>query len=536
MKNHIIAMGLAAVTALSSIPSCTELEDTNYHTIMTESMEFSGDDLGALLAAAYIPWRELMLQWNGVVRAQELTADQDVIPARPNGWVDGGIYKRMHQHKWTSEEDFVLQGWTRTFSGINSCNRVIYQLENDIECENEQAVISELKVLRASFYWVLCDMYGSVPIVTKFDVPDGYLPQQNTRKEVYDFIIKEITENINNLSENVGAEMYGRFNKWAAYTLLAKVYLNAEVYTSGAESKYAECIEACQKVIECDKYRLEDEQKNCFITENENSCEAIFSLAIDDDYVTGWNDFDFHLYTLQSCQQQQYQFENAPWGGVAVVPQFIDSYDADDERLANCFIKGYQLCSNGDTVYYATGKPLKFVNSIPSIDKSNECDGYRWGKFEYAVGSTNRLSNDFHLFRYADVLLMKAESLLRTGKADEAAVIVTNVRERNFTAHPEKAIVTGTQLEATCVYDYGLRDSENETHDNAQILYGGMLDELGREFTQEGRRRSDMIRFGAFTTVDWFSHTALKQDYLNLFPLPHTAIAANGNLKQNPGY
>ena len=107
------------------------------------------------------------------------------------------------------------------------------------------------------------------------------------------------------------------------------------------------------------------------------------------------------------------------------------------------------------------GKPLVYVNKVTSIDASEENQGLRWGKFEYAQGITNRLSNDFPLLRYADVCLMKAEALLRTGHTDEAAELVTLVRERNFRSHPEKAVVTGSQLTGNSCYDYGRRDNRH---------------------------------------------------------------------------
>ena len=181
------------------------------------------------------------------------------------------------------------------------------------------------------------------------------------------------------------------------------------------------------------------------------------------------------------------------------------------------------------------GQPLAYINEVPSIDDSQEIHGLRWGKFEYATGITNRLSNDFPLLRYADVLLMKAEALLRAGKADEAAVLVTQVRERNFTAKPAKAVVTGDDLKQGCVYAYGRQDTEKTTVDNTQIAFGRMLDELGWEFSQEGHRRQDMVRFGAFTTLSWFSHDA-SDPTKNLYPIPNSQILTNGNLKQNPGY
>ncbi len=541
MKFNRLYICLLGAAVLFSASSCTDLKDTNYSSVVADGFQPTDEDVASLLSSAYVSWRKTMLLWNGVARAQMLPTDEDVIPARPNGWVDGGVYKRMHQHKWTSEDDIPLQSWVRTYDGINACNRVLYQIESgQIQLgEKEAAVVSELKVLRASYYYVLDDLFGNVPIITKFDVPAGYLPEQSKRQAVYEFIIQELTENIPNLTEEVNSEYYGRFNKWAGYTLLAKMYLNSEVFSDGIHKDYDKCIEACNKVLESDKYSLESVRKNVFVTNNENSKEIIFALPFDETYITDWNAFDFHMYSLQPENQATYNFKATPWGGVCVLPQYIDTFDPDDQRLKDDFISGPQYDKNGGellcTMGNLVGQPLVYVNEVNSIDDSDENQGLRWGKFEYAEGITNRLSNDFPLLRYADVYLMKAEALLRTGHADEAAELVTKVRERNFSDNPAKAVVTGEELQGNSCYDYGRRDNIKTSHDNAVIAYGRMLDELGWEFSQEGRRRQDMVRFGVFATRSWFSHDASSKEK-NLYPIPNSQILTNTNLKQNPGY
>lgn len=483
-----------------------------------------------------------MFLWNGIWRTQEVTADEIVIPARPNGWVDGGVYKRLHQHKWTADDDPVYQGWFRTYSGITNTNKIIAQLETGaIPLEGAQgaAAIAELRVLRASYYYILLDIYGNVPLTTSFDVPEGFLPEQASRQEVYDFVVKEITESIPDLSESDGPEMYGRFNKWAAYTLLAKIYLNAEVYSGTPQ--WEKCIEACNAVINSGKkYRLETSQKSVFLTENQDSPEIIFAIAIDRNYTTDWNAFDIHMQTLQPANQATYDLEVTPWGGMAAIPQFIDTFDPEDSRLTENYIYGQQYSSTGEilngTLGATAGKPLAYINEIPSIDQSEEIHGYRLGKFEIAKGSSTILNNDFPVFRYADVLMMKAESLLRTGHPDDAADLVTEVRERAFRSNPEKAKVTGAELLEGSTYDYGLRSGDDITHEGGDdIQYGRFLDELGWEFNQEGHRRQDMIRFGVFTTKSWFAHSP-GGSHAILYPIPQQALNTNTKLDQNDGY
>ena len=535
--NKIYSIGLLGLL-LAGSSACTNLLDDSYGQVVSENYApKTEEEVSYLVNAAYIPWRETLLQWNGVVRSQELSADQDVIPARLGiGWVDGYIYKRWHEHTWTTEDDGVLQGWERTYNGINTCNRILSQIEEGVITVDEatrEPLIAELKVLRASYYYILVDLYGNVPIVTDFK--DSSLPKQSTRKEVFDFIIKEVTENIDLLSETPRGYYYGRFNKWAAHTLLAKMYLNAEIWSGTPQ--WQKCIDECDAVIDfansSNEYALEANQKNVFVTNNENSKEIIFALPFDEIYVTGWNDFDFHMYTLAPENQDTYQFTERPWGGVCAIPQFIDTFHPDDLRLAQNYIQGQQYTASGEILQRSDGEgPLIYTNSVPSIDASDVDDGYRWGKFEYAQGITNRLSNDWPLFRYADILMMKAEALMRSGQPG-AGELVTEVRKRAF-EDINDAIVTDQQLEEGSCYAYGRRDENLETHEGGEdIKYGRFLDELGWEFCQEGRRRQDMIRFGVFTTKSWFSHDKSNPNR-NLYPIPNKIMLTNSNLTQNP--
>lgn len=522
--------------------SCTELKDESWNTIIASQFSATDQDLAALAGSAYVNWRAVLMQWNGLYRANEVSGDQMLTPARPNGWVDGGVYRRIHEHKWTTDDDIVVNTWSRTYAGITNCNRVIYQVESGtipVPESDKIALIAEMKLLRASYYWVLCDFFGNVPIVDQFDVPEGYLPEQNTRKQVYDFIVSEIIENIPLVSAENNQKTYGKFNQWAGYALLAKMYLNAEVYTGTAE--WNKCIQASDAIINSGAgYELDANQRDVFITNNENAKEIIFALPFESKYVTEWNAFDIHMQTLQPENQATYNLQFSPWGGVCAVPQYISTFDTDDARYKDNYIKGQQYTATGDVIYATLGaykgEPLAYINEVPGVDYSEEVHGFRLGKFEIEMGATNRLSNDFPLFRYADILMMKAECLLRLGDEDAAAELVTTVRERNFKLNPEKAEVTGAELLAGSSYDYGLRNHISSTYEGgSDIEYGRFLDELGWEFNQEGRRRTDMIRFSVFTKKSWLSHSP-NGDYRVLFPIPIGEIQKNSNLAQNPGY
>ena len=531
------------IVSVSSFIGCTKLYDNSYSEFLTDKFNPTEEDIPAIIGNAYGSWVPILNHWNGLWRAQELRADEIVIPARPNGWVDGGIFRRVHEHKWTIDEDIVYATWDRTYYGIATCNRIIYQIETGfVPISNENlyaSSIAELRALRAAYYYLLCDLYGNVPIVTDFDVEEGYLPQQNSRKEVYDFIVKELTESIPYLSGEHNQATYGRFNEWSARTLLAKVYLNAEVYSGTAQ--WEKCKEQCDLIINSGAgYSLEANQKNVFVTENQNSPEIIFGIAIDDQYTKGWNDFDIHMQTCQPSMQAKYNLKQTPWGGMCAIPQFIDTFDPDDSRLKDNFMFGQQYASTGEplkvTMGNLIGNPLILVNEVPDISYSEEIHGYRFEKFEIALGSSNVLNNDYPLFRYADVLMMKAECMLRTGDANGAATIVTQIRERAFKSNPGKAIVTGVDLLKGSKYDYGLRTTSAQTHEGgSDIKYGRFLDELAWEFNQEGRRRQDMIRFGVYTKKSFFAHSP-NGDYRSLYPIPRGRIETNFNLKQNTGY
>lgn len=523
--------------------SCTKLNNKDYSTIVSSQFTPSSADVAALVGVPYTNWRTLELgrSANAIWRTNEISADETVIPQRPNGWVDGGIYQRMHYHIWTPDEDNCYQIWTNAYQGITNCNRLLYQVDADLipVTSGKSQLIAELKVLRASFYYALCDFFGNVPIDTSFNEPASYQPTQSTRAQVYSFIISDLTENVPLLDSANDATTYGRFNIWAGYALLAKMYLNAGVYTGTAN--WADCITACDKVINSSLYSLEAVQANVFATDNSGSKEIVFAIPFDQVYTadnsTAWT---LHMETLQPENQSTYNFQNSPWGGICAIPQFINTFDPDDSRLAANWVQGQQYTSSGDTLIGQlganTGKPLTYLNVLPGVDSSEEIHGFRLGKYQIAEGELVGMSNDFPLFRYADILMMKAEAALRSGDAATAATLVTQVRTRDFTSNPAKATVTAAQLSEPTVYSYGLRNHLSTTFDDvSDIQYGRMLDELGWEFSQEGRRRQDLIRFGVFSTKHWLSHSP-NGDYRSLLAIPTSALQTNVNLKQNPGY
>lgn len=523
--------------------ACTKLEDDTFNQLVSSQFRPGQDDIVALIGPAYVSWQRLNEMANdnrwrqGYRYYQEISTDELMIPARPNGWVNNGMYRKPFMHNWDAFDVYADGTWQNAYEGITNCNRVIFQIGNGVipvkETEKE-ALLAEMRVLRASYYFALCDLFGNVPIVTKYDLEKGFLPTQSTRKQVAEFIITEITESLPLLSTEVSPKTYGRFTKWGAFALLAKVYLNAGVYTGTPQ--WAKVITACDSVINSGKYILESTRKNVFKTENQNSKEIIFAIPYDEIYAQAWG---ANMISLNGVSAATFNMQGGPWGGSCAVPQFIDTYDPDDIRLKD-WLGGPQYSATGVRLVGGMaptmGQPFSYLNEVPSIDSTTEMSGFREAKYEYKMGMTSMLSNDQVFLRYAEVLLMKAEAMLRTGNSDGAAVIVSQVRTRCFPTAPSKATVTGARLLGGSVYKYGLKDSKHGWFSNeggADIQYGGLLDELGWEFSQEGHRRTDMIRFGVYTTKSWSSHSPNGSNRI-LYPIPQAQINNNPNLKQNP--
>lgn len=526
--NNIISKAFVLVCILGMASACTKLDVKDYSEIIKDNFHPTEADLASVIAPVYVSLRPMWADWQGNFDLQEESSDEFVTPVRPNGWYDGGTYVRMHQHTWTATEWQPENMWRNCYSGINAANRVLDQIESgEIPIEQgKENLVAELKAARAFFYYQLLDNFGNVPVVTDFKSTDP--PVQSDRKGVYDFVESELLTNIPLLSEDVNQATYGRFNKWAAKTVLAKLYLNAEVYTGTPQ--WEKCRATCDDIINSNKYILEPSYKSNFITENQTSKENIFVVPYDETFAAG---FIIHMKTLKPIDQKVYDLQAQPWGGSCAVPQFIHTYDPDDSRLQDTWIMGPQSDASGEVV-------INYLDTLINIDQAGGNPfnyGFPFGKYEIKKGAKGSLSNDYVVFRYADVLMMKAECLLRTNHADDAAAIVSEVRVRNFSSVPSKATVTGSQLLQGSVYEYGYVQNGKITsyEGGADIQYGRFYDELGWEFAGEAHRRQDMIRFGTFTTKSWFQHKPVG-DHVKLFPIAESILNANPNLKPNPGY
>lgn len=485
--------------------SCTDLEEEIYSEVTPERFFQSEAEFVSALGNAYT--RLSGYATGDVFSLQEVTTDEIVVPTRGQDWDDGGHWRRLHRHEYIFEDPVIGGGWNFCYGGINTCNRLIFQF-NDLGVEGADKFIAELKVLRALFYYWLLDLYGNVPIVTEFDVPADFAPENSSRQEVYDFVEQEVLENMDQLTDEVGGSAYGRVNYYTAQAILARLYLNAEVYTGTPQ--WAKAVAATDAIINAEKFSLAPDYFDNFETNNENSPEFIFAIPYDEVFFQG---FVLPMQTLHYLSAETYNLQAQPWNGFCSLQEFYESYEDDDVRKES-FIVGPQFSSTGERLIDngaepsdPDGPPLTYTPEINELaPQAWRQAGARIGKWEFAMGSTMNLSNDRAVFRYGEILLIKAEALFRQGDTGGEALRLVNLLRERAGVDPFTAL----------------------TDEN-------ILAERGREMFAEHTRRSDLIRFGRYNDA-WQFKPADPSPHLRIFPIPRGQLDANKNLVQNPGY
>lgn len=557
MKNPLylirIVMILLGVAAFSQ--SCTNLDEKLYSQVTPSNFFKTDAEFVAALGAAYT---QLGGYASGDVNnLQETTTDEMVVPTRGSDWDDGGNWRRLHLHSWKFEDNAVSSAWGFCYSGVSTANRLIYQFTTlsdggQVDADVAAAYIAELRSLRGFFYWQLIDLYGNVPYDNDYANANP-TPPQVERATVFSNVVTDLEEAVPLTSQNVDGTTYGRMNYYAGQFLLAKLYLNAKVYTGTAQ--WAKVVTACDAIINSGKYSLEGNYFANFNVNNSGSKEFIFAIPYDQIFFTGFN---LNMQTLHYGSQFTYNLTSQPWNGFCSLEQFYNSYEATDIRRGDIgtptvpaakrgnFLAGYQFKNGGGLVMDdgadgadPDGKPLNFGNMGDNVPQINEVgpqswrqSGVRIGKWEYQIGGTSDMSNDFAVFRYADVLLMKAEALWRiSGNASDAAALalVNQVRTR-------AGLTALTSLDGKVSFDMA----------GAVVPGGELLNEMGREMFAEHNRRQDLIRFGLWDDNSKWTlpfHNVGDQllsdktnHHLNLYPIPKAQLAANPSLHQNPGY
>ncbi|HZL08706.1 MAG TPA: RagB/SusD family nutrient uptake outer membrane protein [Prolixibacteraceae bacterium] len=496
---------IISIFALILFYGCTDVEENVYDKYSATEFYASPEGSDAALASVYA---QIPGNWDGVGYAGAdrgwydlncMSSDEQVVPHRNTGdWeLD---FARLYLRQWLPSDAFIANTWNWLYKSVFLSNLAVEQLES---ANADPSKIAEAKVLRAFYYYLLIDDYGSVPFFTENNLSVDQIPQES-RKNIFDFVVKELTENIGQLSSAKGGIYYGRFNKWAGYALLAKVYLNAEVYTGTA--MWNECLDACNKVSE-GGYILHSGAADAANILGYKYYELFGDICPDDEtilaiYATA-DVVGRNILTIRSLGGTDGTLLTGygAWNGSIVPQDYIEKFDNND-------IRKRQFRYGADP--YGP-KPAGFINyplEITNLDNpgADRDAGARDIKFwPVAPMSSGGASNDFPIYRYADILLMKAECLVRTNKASDAKTFIDQVRTR--------AGLSGLASNPT------LTDIYNER---------------GFELTWEGHRRQDMIRFGTYTQAHGL--VPAVDDHFKLFPIPTSAKNANSSLTQNPGY
>ena len=532
MINKICIVGLGL---LLFSQSCTDLDEEIYSEIPAENFFQTDDEFIAALGQAYSSFGGLGNSGN-LWSINEISTDEMVVTTKGGDWYDGGVLLQLHQHEFSPSNGFFNNAWAQMYGGVNTCNRLIFQFEqlaidDPSKAEVAGAFVQELRAVRALWYFWLLDSFGNVPLVTSFVVAEGEeSPPNAPRASVYNFVENELLEILDDLPTAKDATTYGRMTRWAALSILTKLYLNAGVYTGTPQ--WQKAIDAAQEIINEGPFLLGDSYQENFVINNTSSTENIFVYPYDKVFAGGFN---WNMMTLHYASRGVYRFTEQPWNGYSTLEEFYNSYvdpvknpgpqgpvwkglaqtqeeGTLDGRLSN-FVVGPQFNPDGtratDPGFDTSdpdGAPLTFTPRVNEIYPNGwRQGGARIGKYEFEPGGTGNMSNDFVIFRLGDIILSLAEAKWRLSPGDaEALSLVNQIRAR------------------AGVDPFGALNADN------------LLAERGREMFAEMTRRQDLVRFDKWDDA-WWEKEVSGPTYL-LFPIPQQQMDSNENLTQNPGY
>ncbi|MFO7823815.1 MAG: RagB/SusD family nutrient uptake outer membrane protein [Cyclobacterium sp.] len=542
------------------ITSCS-LDEVWYDEVVPETF-FKTE--GDVLAALYRPFTHARWYLTGDRWiAQEFSADQLARSTKGRHWYDGGRYARYQHHEWTPDESQLFGTWRGTLQGValgldvkQDLGRLDYT-ELALTEEDKAAHLGQLDALIAFFYLRGLDFFGGLPIFTSLDQEDV---SRSTDRETFDHVESLLQQALIDLSvQEVGGPKEGAITKGAAAVMLARLYFNAEAYIG--EPMYDEAARISESIIanEYGNYSLDPEWKGPHDFENHESPEIIWSIPSDFNrleythygHMYHYNSRVYFDVDLGSNNGTHMQPSKKPDGSL-YLDEFklgspYEKFEDTDLRkkpfkyfgsgnYEGMFLVGPQISPiNGDQVIgneEYNGEPLEFVDQVgrfsevgttyasiddlPSnIGAGEENSGVRLVKIPVPSSQDLNLrwAADHPVFRLAEVYLMLAECHLRLGEPSAAAELINTVRARAFE---------------------GGNDPNPATSGNLDLYR--MADEWGIEFLGEGRRRTDLIRLGFFTTERWWDHTPSNSNHLNRFPVPTAALSASNVLEQNPGY
>lgn len=472
----------------------------------------------------------------GVYDLNTFTTDEAIIPTRGGDWYDGGFWQGLFLHDWGIENDAIQATWEYLYKVVMLSNKSLERIDKFSETHSDAelpAYRAEVQALRAMYYYYLMDLFGRIPLV-EYSSPAMKDIVQSERKTVFEFIFRQLQEAAPLLSEahsNQSGPYYGRITRPVVTFLLAKLALNAEVYTDndwtdgqrpdGKDIKFmveGNELNAWETVIHyCDQltamgYRLEPKYETNFSIFNESSVENIFTIPMNKILYTNQMQYLFRSRHYNHAKAYGLSGENGPSATVEALRTFGYSTPQQDPRFDMCYFAGIVHDLKGNVIKLDDGTVLEYLPWVVALDLSatpyEQTAGARMKKYEVDPTATKDgklMDNDIVLFRYADALLMKSEAQVRNGGNGDNEI--NEVRNR-VGAAPREA-----------------------TLDN-------ILAERQLELVWEGWRRQDLVRFGEFTR-EYGSRPQLPNEgngYTTVFPIPEKIRLMNTRLVQNPGY
>lgn len=442
---------------------------------------------------------------------QELPTDEASVC-----WNDQTI-KSLHGLSWTTSDVFVTAMFSRIYYQIGLCNEFIRRGQaaaDEFQGEEMDYMIAQARGLRALSYYHAIDLFGNVPFATEANSVGATGPEQIMRPDLYNWLVEEIAGE-NGFRDDllpISQTEYGRVSQEFATMLLAKLYLNAEVFTNGQVTAWNECAAECEKIVSTMSLNTgENGYQWNFSADNNLSPEIIFAVQSDGTNIQTYGSTNFVIKGSIVSGNPAWQGAlgtNDGWGGLVVTPQFLDLFDEDaDQRYLFTDASEFE----GAEVH---------IRDI--VDNSLFSNGYCQMKFTNlkhdgspADNSTSSYPDtDYPIFRAADAYLMLAEAQLRGSGLSQSGLDAYN------------AVLERAGLPAV-----------------STITLDDIIDERGRELYWENVRRQDLIRFGLLTSStylwDWkggVQEGTGVDERFNLFPIPSTEINSNSLLEQNPGY
>lgn len=538
MKHRFFALSILALSL--SLTSC--LDETPKDQIPETEIYDSANSLYVNAVASlynYIGAHEegegLQGTCRGIYDYNTLTTDEAIIPIRGGNWYDGGLWKNMYDHTWTATDTDLYNVWKYLYKVIVLSTKSLETIEKHKALLTEQQRVdyaAEVRAVRAMYYYYAMDMFGRIPILQSSTQKTVDIRQRN-RSDVFWYVVKELQDVaplLANEHSNLQGNYYGRVTRPVAWFLLAKLSLNAEVYTDddwtnssrpdgktimfdidgNKKNAWQTCVHYCD-LITAAGYKLEADYTKNFAVHNEGSTENIFTIPLDK--ILYLNEFHYLFRSRHYAHGGAYSGASENGTCATLHTMAVNGFGTEtpDARLDMNFYTG-KVEVDGKYVTMEDGTPLEYkplaVEKNLTASPYLETAGARMKKYEVdrtAYSDGRMPNNDIVLYRYADVLLMKSEAKVRNGGSGDEEM--NAVRSR----------VGMPSLSATL--------------DN-------ILNERLLELVWEGWRRQDMIRFGTYCK-QYDIHTSSEADkkgYTTVFPIPEKARELNPNLKQNPGY